>query len=101
MPSSKQIGATSSSTLDKPARSSSGLLISIVCLIVGYLGGSINSIDILKEKGNVVSSSVGQMVVMKNMTTNFASWHELWSHRAVLSYLRAITVSPISIVSST
>ena len=71
MPSSKQIGATS----DKPARSSGGLLISIVCLVVGYLGGSINSIDILKEKGNVVSSSVGQMVVMKNMTTNFTHSH--------------------------
>ena len=75
MISSKQIGTTSSSALDKPARSSGGLLISIVCLIVGYLGGSINSIDILKEKESGISSSVGQKVVMKNMTTNFTHSH--------------------------
>ena len=42
---------------------------------MGYLGGSINSIDILKEKESGISSSVGQKVVMKNMTTNFTHSH--------------------------
>jgi len=71
---------------------------------IAEFAGSLTALTNKPGEGRKASNRYVQenaLKTQKNMAANFASRHELWSHRAVLSYLRAITVSLISILSPT
>ena len=71
---------------------------------IARFAGSLTALTNKPGEGRKASNRYVQenaLKTQKNMAANFASRHELWSHRGKLSYYIAITNSFISIFSLT